>query len=298
MKRSKSKAIDEKKHVKVNEEEEIESLKRRIDAEAPERGFQPKTEVSTSFSTMPLSLKTLEGLSGAKIETPTDIQTASILHSLVGRDILGTAKTGSGKTLAFVIPILEKLYHDRWDHGDGLAAIIITPTRELAYQIFQVLRIIGKYHQYSAGLITGGMKEFEEEQERIVTMNILVATPGRLLQHFEQTPGFDASSLLILVLDEADRILDMGFRSQLDSIIEYLPSSRQTLLFSATQTKSVKDLARLSLNQPEYLSVHSQDEHVTPEKLIQNYVVCKLSEKLVSTRPCPYDDINLALDIS
>jgi ATP-dependent RNA helicase DDX10/DBP4 len=147
----------------------------------------------------------MKGLTGAKLEHPTDIQAASIPHALVGRDIFGIAKTGQGKTLAFLIPMLEKLYHARWDHHDGLGAVIISPTRELAYQIFQVLRVVGKHHQYSAGLITGGMKEFELEQERIVRMNIIVATPGRLLQHFEQTTGFDASQLLMLVLDEADR---------------------------------------------------------------------------------------------
>lgn len=235
---------------------------------------------------------------------------------------------------------------------------MISPTRELSLQIFEVLREIGKHHQLSAGLITGGKKEFREEQTSVVKMNILVATPGRLLQHLEQTPGFDPSllqvrwvtldsrgvgtgrymllklnyrfcgaavvahvaavmlrhsaadimtrvlhanmslasaenrilfyedidyasldiavlnfpdlsarylftkrhrrirvtpcgyalgPLQVLVLDEADRILDLGFRNQLNSILEYLPPSRQTMLFSATQTKSIKDLARLSL---------------------------------------------------
>lgn len=90
-------------------------------------------------------------------------------------------------------------------------------------------------------------------------------------QHFETTSGFDASQLLLLVLDEADRILDMGFRTQLDGILQYLPP-RQTMLFSATQTKSVKDLARLSLNNPQYVAVHAQDKEVTPKQLLQNYV--------------------------
>jgi ATP-dependent RNA helicase DDX10/DBP4 len=93
-------------------------------------------------------------------------------------------------------------------------------------------------------------------------------------QHFETTNGFDASQLLLLVLDEADRILDMGFRSQLDGILQYLPP-RQTMLFSATQTKSVKDLARLSLNNPQYVAVHAQDKEVTPKQLLQNYVTVR-----------------------
>jgi ATP-dependent RNA helicase DDX10/DBP4 len=100
------------------------------------------------------------------------------------------------------------------------------------------------------------------------------------MQHFEQTPGFDASQLQVLVLDEADRILDMGFRQQLDGILSYIPTSRLTMLFSATQTKSVKDLARLSLKNPEYLAVHAEEEFITPKQLIQNFVVCKLHEKL------------------
>ena len=156
---------------------------------------------------------------------------------------------------------------------------MITPTRELAMQIFEVIRIAGKYHAFSAGLVTGGKKEFVGEQERIITINILVATPGRLLQHFEQTSGFEASQLQVLVLDEADRILDMGFKQQVDGILDYLPP-RQTLLFSATQTKSVKDLARLSLNSPEYLAVHADDSEVTPKQLVQNYIVCPLKDKL------------------
>jgi ATP-dependent RNA helicase DDX10/DBP4 len=108
-----------------------------------------------------------------------------------------------------------------------------------------------------------------------------VATPGRLLQHLEQTPLFDASTLQILVLDEADRILDMGFRPQLERILEYLPSAeRQTLLFSATQTRNVKDLARLSLTEPEYVGVHDKEATATPDQLVQSVMVCPLPHKL------------------
>ena len=228
---------------------------------------------------MPLSTKTKHSLQVSRFIVATEIQAAAIPHALAGRDILGAAKTGSGKSLAFIIPMIERLYVERWCVDDGLAAIVITPTRELAMQIFEVLRVVGKLHQLSAGLVTGGRKEFDGEQERIVTMNILVATPGRLLQHFEQTVGFDASQLMMLILDEADRILDMGFKSQLDAILQYLPN-RQTLLFSATQTKSVKDLARLSLHKPEYVAVHAEDKEVTPKQLVQNYVVVKLQDKL------------------
>jgi ATP-dependent RNA helicase DDX10/DBP4 len=104
---------------------------------------------------------------------------------------------------------------ERWSSEDGLAALIVTPTRELAMQIFEVLRKIGKYHEFSAGLVTGGKKEFDEEQLHVVLMNILVCTPGRLLQHLEITPGFDASQLQILILDEADRLTSLSYPSVL-----------------------------------------------------------------------------------
>lgn len=113
-------------------------------------------------------------------------------------------------------------------------------------QIFEVLRIVGRYHAFSAGLLIGG-KDLQAEQDRVNRMNILVCTPGRLLQHMDQTPDFNCYNLRLLVLDEADRILDLGFEKSVNAIVENLPKDRQTLLFSATQTKSVRDLARLSL---------------------------------------------------
>ena len=134
----------------------------------------------------------------------TDIQRAAIPHALAGRDVLGAAKTGSGKTLAFLVPMLELLYRERWGRMDGLGALVISPTRELAMQIFDVLRIVGQKHDISAGLVIGG-KDKGEEAERIGGMNVLVCTPGRLLQHLDETPGFDASAVRILILDEADR---------------------------------------------------------------------------------------------
>ncbi|CAO3692842.1 unnamed protein product [Rhizopus stolonifer] len=111
-------------------------------------------------------------------------------------------------------------------------------------------------------------------------MNILVSTPGRLLQHMDQSVGFDCDNLQCLVLDEADRIMDMGFQNTMNAIIENLPRQRQTLMFSATQTRSVKDLARLSLKDPEYVAVHERAEHSTPKSLSQHYVIAELPQKL------------------
>ncbi|PIG82989.1 ATP-dependent RNA helicase dbp4 [Aspergillus arachidicola] len=236
-------------------------------------------ETYKSFSDLPLSEPTASGLASSHFKTLTDIQSRAIGHALKGRDILGAAKTGSGKTLAFLIPVLENLYRKQWSEHDGLGALILSPTRELAIQIFEVLRKIGRYHTFSAGLIIGG-KSLKEEQERLGRMNILVCTPGRMLQHLDQTAMFDVFNLQMLVLDEADRILDMGFQKTVDAIVGHLPKERQTLLFSATQTKKVSDLARLSLQDPEYVAVHEAASSATPSTLQQHYVVTPLSQKL------------------
>jgi ATP-dependent RNA helicase DDX10/DBP4 len=211
----------------------------------------------------------------------TDVQARAIPLALKGADILGAAKTGSGKTLAFIIPVLENLYRLQFVGKEaGLGAMIISPTRELAIQIFEVLHKVGKSgHTFAAGLVIGG-KSLQEEQDALVRMNIVVCTPGRMLQHLSQTASFNTDGLQILVLDEADRILDMGFQREVDAILDYLPKERQTMLFSATQTKKVSDLARLSLKDPEYISVHQEAATATPKGLQQNYCLTPLPEKL------------------
>ncbi|SPO31003.1 probable HCA4 - can suppress the U14 snoRNA rRNA processing function [Ustilago trichophora] len=232
------------------------------------------------FAQVPLSDRTRRGLKKAGYTDMTDIQAKSLPLSLKGKDVLGAARTGSGKTLAFLIPVLEILYRRKWGPSDGLGALVISPTRELAIQIFEVLRKIGPYHTFSAGLVIGG-KDLKQEKDRLSRMNILVATPGRLLQHMDQTLGFDTSNLQVLVLDEADRILDMGFSRTLNAIVENLPRDRQTMLFSATQTKRVKDLARLSLQDPEYVAVRDpENESSTPKGLEQHYMLVELEKKL------------------
>uniref|UniRef100_A0A663EF19 ATP-dependent RNA helicase n=1 Tax=Aquila chrysaetos chrysaetos TaxID=223781 RepID=A0A663EF19_AQUCH len=232
-----------------------------VEREGIGRLVQRYPEINASeiqrFSDFPLSKKTLKGLQEAQYRMVTEIQRQTIGLALQGKDVLGAAKTGSGKTLAFIVPALELLYRHQWTSADGLGVLVISPTRELAYQTFKVLRKVGRNHEFSAGLIIGG-KDLKEESERIHNINMLICTPGRLLQHMDETSYFYASDLQMLVLDEADRILDMGFADTMNAIIENLPKKRQTLLFSATQTKSVKDLARLSLKDPEYVWVHEK----------------------------------------
>ena len=272
-----------KKHAKGNnqtrplkrkrEGEDLDSLNQRVQ-DINVRDIEYET-----FASLPLSQPTADGLNASHFKTLTDIQKKAIPLTLKGTDILGAAKTGSGKTLAFLVPVLENLYRRRWTELDGLGALILSPTRELAIQIFEVLRKIGRYHTFSAGLVIGG-KSLQEERERLGRMNILVCTPGRMLQHMDQTAAFETDNLQMLVLDEADRIMDMGFQSTVDAIVEHLPKERQTLLFSATQTKKVSDLARLSLRDPEYVSVHETANSATPSTLQQNYIVTPLPDKL------------------
>ncbi|KAG8872316.1 ATP-dependent RNA helicase dbp4 [Tulasnella sp. 331] len=268
--------LNSKQRKRQTAEEEISHLNEAV------QDLSSSAELDT-FADLPISEATKKGeshISLARFNKMTDIQAKSLPLALKGRDVLGAARTGSGKTLAFLIPVLEILHRRKWGQSDGLGALIISPTRELALQIFDVLRKIGGFHTFSAGLIIGG-KNVRDEKGRMSRMNILVATPGRLLQHLDETIGFDCSNLQLLILDEADRILDMGFYKAVNAIVEHLPKSRQTLLFSATQTQSIKDLARLSLTDPSYVGVQEKDSSVsTPRNLEHHYVVCELDKKL------------------
>lgn len=269
----------------------IETQVQRID----ELNKLPPKELEelSKFTDLPLSEPTQQGLKQSHFTNLTDIQKECILPALAKHDILAAAKTGSGKTLGFLVPLIDRLFLEKWTQLDGLGALVITPTRELALQIFEVLRSIGRNHTFSAGLLIGG-KNVQAEKERVGRLNILVATPGRLLQHMDESPNFDSNNLQLLVLDEADRIMDMGFKKTMDAIVQNLPPQRQTMLFSATQTKNVSDLARLSLKKPKYISVVDPENPgailgtaggaggsaPTPKNLEQFYTVIPLEDKL------------------
>ena len=237
---------------------------------------------ATKFKDLPLSERTKKGLKEANFLTMTEIQRSGIPHALAGRDILGTAKTGSGKTLAFVIPLLESLYREKWTSRDGLGALILSPTRELAIQTFQVLVAVGKFHGFSAGLVVGG-HNVQEEARAIGQMNILIATPGRFVQHLSSRPDLYTHAIRVLVLDEADRMLDIGFKKDMTAILDELPpsdSGRQTMLFSATQSPTVLQFSRLSLHNPQYINVHEKSESSLPQKLRTYYITVSLPQKL------------------
>ena len=254
--------------------EEIELLNKRIQNELPptqkfsivteeESGVdQSKLEIwekpYSKFKDLPICSKTLLGLNSSKYFNLTPIQRATLPHTLGGRDVLGASKTGSGKTLCFLIPILDNLFRDGWVKEEGLGALILLPTRELAMQVFEVINKIGKYHNFSVGMVIGG-NDYEKEKYIVNNMNILIGTPGRILQHMSESYMFNADNLKMLIIDEADRILDEGFEEELFKLLKYLPKNRQTLLFSATLTRSLKRLVKIHMNSPEYINLSNTD---------------------------------------
>ncbi|KAF8328863.1 P-loop containing nucleoside triphosphate hydrolase protein [Cantharellus anzutake] len=228
------------------------------------------------FSTLDLSEKTIKGIEDMGFETMTRIQERTIPPLLAGKDVLGAAKTGSGKTLAFLIPSVELLYKMKFLPRNGTGVIIISPTRELALQIFSVAKELMKHHSQTLGILMGGASRHAETQKLEKGVNLLVATPGRLLDHLNSTKGFVYHNLKALVIDEADRIMEIGFERQMTQIIKFLPNeSRQSMLFSATQTTQVTDLARISLRpNPMFIDVEQKSDASTNITLSQGYVVC------------------------
>uniref|UniRef100_A0A8D2AJR4 ATP-dependent RNA helicase n=1 Tax=Sciurus vulgaris TaxID=55149 RepID=A0A8D2AJR4_SCIVU len=235
----------------------------------------------TSFASLTnlVNENTLKAIKEMGFMNMTEIQHKSIRPLLEGRDLLAAAKTGSGKTLAFLIPVIELIVKLKFMPRNGTGALILSPTRELAMQTFGVLKELMTHHVHTYGLIMGGSNRSAEAQKLANGINIIVATPGRLLDHMQNTPGFMYKNLQCLVIDEADRILDVGFEEELKQIIKLLPTRRQTMLFSATQTRKVEDLARISLKkEPLYVGVDDDKANATVDGLEQGYVVCP-SEK-------------------
>ncbi|KHJ42004.1 DEAD/DEAH box helicase [Trichuris suis] len=210
----------------------------------------------------------------------TEVQAKCISPLLDGRDLMGAAKTGSGKTLAFLIPAVELLYKLKFLQRNGTGCIIISPTRELSMQTYGVLNELLSYHSFSHGLVIGGANRNTEAQKLAKGVCILVATPGRLLDHLQNTKGFVYKNLQCLIIDEADRILDIGFELDMQRIIRLLPKQRQTVLFSATQTKKIEDLAKLALKkEPFFVSISEDASEATVEGLNQGYIVCPVEKR-------------------
>lgn len=205
-----------------------------------------------TFENLDLIEPILRALQEEGYSSPTPIQEQSIPILLQGKDLLGCAQTGTGKTAAFSIPILQKLY--KTDHRKGIKALILTPTRELAIQIGESFEAYGKYTGLKHAVIFGGVGQKPQTDALHNGVQILIATPGRLLDLISQ--GFvNLKSLDFFVLDEADRMLDMGFIHDIKRILKLLPARRQTLFFSATMPPEIETLANSMLTRPEKVEV-------------------------------------------
>jgi ATP-dependent RNA helicase RhlE len=208
-----------------------------------------------SFDNFGLSADILRAVSEQGYSNPTPIQNQAIPIVLQGKDILAGAQTGTGKTAAFTLPLLQLIQQQAQEKGSRpVKALVLTPTRELAAQVGESVSVYGKHLPLRSAIIFGGVKINAQIEKLRRGVDILIATPGRLLDHAQQKT-VDLSKIEILVLDEADRMLDMGFIHDIRRIMKLLPRERQTLLFSATYSNEIKQLANDLLNQPELIEV-------------------------------------------
>ncbi|KAI7848572.1 P-loop containing nucleoside triphosphate hydrolase protein [Circinella umbellata] len=228
-----------------------------------------QTEAHESFTSMNLSRPILKGLANVGFIKPTEIQERTIPVALLGKDICGGAVTGSGKTAAFIVPILERLLY-RPRQTAATRVLILCPTRELAAQVHSVAAKLGGYTDITFCLCVGGLNLKRQEAELKNKPDVVVATPGRLIDHVRNSAGFALDTCEILVMDEADRMLEDGFAEELGEIVEACPKSRQTMLFSATMTDNVDQLIRMSLNHPTRLFVDRSNQAAS--RLVQEFV--------------------------
>ena len=208
-----------------------------------------------TFKSLGLSGKTLQGVLAAGYTKPTPIQTQAIPVARAGRDLIGCAQTGTGKTAAFVLPLLERLSAQERRNGScRVRALVVTPTRELASQVEKAIRTYSTFTRLRSLAIFGGVGIQPQLKQLRRGVDVVVATPGRLLDHLDRG-SLDLSRIEVLVLDEADRMLDMGFIHDVRKIVAAIPARRQTLLFSATMPKSVQALANTILRNPAFVEV-------------------------------------------
>ncbi|KAL7478650.1 hypothetical protein ACHAW6_004399 [Cyclotella cf. meneghiniana] len=225
---------------------------------------------SIPFSSLNLHPSLLSSISSLKWSNATQIQASAIPPALEGRDVIGLAETGSGKTGAFAIPILNYLLDKPQKQ---VFAVILAPTRELAFQIHEVMVALGRGMGANSVCVVGGIDMASQAIALARNPHVVVATPGRLLDHLQNTKGFHLRQLKYLVMDEADRMLSMDFEKEINQILEVIPDcekGRRTMLFSATMTSKVEKLQRASLVNPVRVEVSTKFQ--TPKKLLQSYL--------------------------
>ena len=239
---------------------------------APEAEASTKSSISettASFQSFSLSRPILRGVASIGFTTPTPIQAKTIPVALQGKDVVGGAQTGSGKTAAFVLPILERLLYRPRNVPTSRVAILM-PTRELAVQCFNVATKLASFTDITFCQLVGGFSLREQENVLKKRPDVIIATPGRFIDHMRNSASFTVDTLEILVLDEADRMLEDGFADELNEIFKTIPRSRQTMLFSATMTNDVDRLIRAGLNRP--LRIMVDAKRSTVAGLVQEFV--------------------------
>ncbi|KAG1652403.1 hypothetical protein FOA52_004583 [Chlamydomonas sp. UWO 241] len=221
-------------------------------------GEPPVVPPIESFLDMNLHANILVDIHHHKYTAPTPIQSQGIPIALSGRDILGCAETGSGKTASFAIPMIQHcLAQALVRSGDGPIGLVLAPTRELAQQIEKEVQAFGRTSRIRTSIVVGGVQMHEQRHDLRSGVEVVVATPGRFIDHLQQG-NTNLGRVSFIVLDEADRMLDMGFEPQIKEVMSNLPPKHQTLLFSATMPREIEDLANGYLNKPVTVKVWSE----------------------------------------
>ena len=219
-----------------------------------------------SFQELQLAAPILRAIEACGYTTPTPVQTGSIPQVLAGRDLIASAQTGTGKTAAFMLPVLHKLSTFKKGLKGAPRVLVLTPTRELAAQVTEATRTYGKFLRVRSTVILGGMAYGPQFRDLGRPIDLVVGTPGRLIDHLERG-SLDLSRLEVLILDEADRMLDMGFKDDVEKITSAAPADRQTLMFTATMDRTMTELAGRLLNEP--VRVEITGRQVTLEQISQ-----------------------------
>ena len=276
--KSNSEVNDKNTNKIESDKDNKDNVQTNIKKEIKENSKNDEYFSNIKFSEMNLNKILLERLNLQGYEIATEIQAKSIPIALKGEDIIGSAKTGSGKSLAFLIPTVEYILNH--PKNEGIQALVITPTRELALQLYDLAKILMNDNGTSCVLVIGGGNR-KKEAEKLSSneARIIICTPGRFIDHMVNTKKFDYNNIKILIIDEADKILKIGFEEELTEIIKLIPKNRQTLLFSATITPKVEDLITLSVKNYENIRIKSSDPTVST--LEQGYLKIDADKKFL-----------------